>query len=154
MDEYDAPRFRIWPPVALGVPLFVGLVLTGVAGDPFAIPPVGRIVGWVLLAAFVVWNGWTLAHMAGHRTAVLPGGATRLVLDDGPFRLSRNPLYVGLVACDLGIALVWPTAWALLGVPVGVLALYWGAIRPEERYLAAKFGPEYDAYRVRVRRWL
>jgi protein-S-isoprenylcysteine O-methyltransferase Ste14 len=38
--------------------------------------------------------------------------------------------------------------------PVGVLALWWGAILPEERYLSAKFGAGYDAYRARVRRWL
>jgi protein-S-isoprenylcysteine O-methyltransferase Ste14 len=42
----------------------------------------------------------------------------------------------------------------LLLVPVGVAALFWGAILPEERYLSAKFGDEYDNYRRRVRRWL
>jgi protein-S-isoprenylcysteine O-methyltransferase Ste14 len=44
--------------------------------------------------------------------------------------------------------------WSLVLVPVGVAALLWGAIRPEERYLSAKFGADYDAYRARVRRWL
>jgi protein-S-isoprenylcysteine O-methyltransferase Ste14 len=43
--------------------------------------------------------------------------------------------------------------WALVFVPVGVVALVWGAIRPEERYLAGKFGDEYEAYCARVRRW-
>lgn len=151
----DAPAYRIWPPVALGVPLLAGFVLTGLVGDPVALP-VGpsRGVAAVLIAAFAIWNGWALVLMARHRTALLPGGATRRLIDHGPFRVSRNPLYLGLIALDLGLALLGPSSWALLSVPVGVAALRWGAILPEERYLAARFGPEYAAYRARVRRWL
>lgn len=94
------------------------------------------------------------AVMVANRTAVLPGGATRVVLDRGPFRLSRNPLYVGLAVLDVGLALLWPSGWALIAVPVGVALLYWGAIAPEERYLGRKFGADYEDYRRRVRRWL
>lgn len=150
----DAPAFRIWPPVALGVPLLAGVILTATVGDPFSLARASaRPVGLVLCAVFVVWNGWTLSMMAVNHTAVLPGGATRTVLDRGPFRLSRNPLYVGLIVLDVALALLWPSAWALLLVPVGITVLFWGAIVPEERYLSAKFGAEYDAYRRRVRRW-
>jgi len=151
----DAPAYRIWPPVALGVPLLAGVIATAVAGDPFMLARDGvRIAGLVLLALFGLWNGWTLSVMGANRTAVLPGGATRVVLDRGPFGLSRNPLYVGLVVLDVALALIWPSAWALILVPVGVALLFWGAIAPEERYLSTKFGAEYDDYRRRVRRWL
>ena len=151
----DSPAFRIWPPVALGVPLAAGLVLTATAGDPLDIASVAtRWIGGALAVAFVLWNGWTLWVMATNRTAILPGGATVLVLKSGPFRLSRNPLYVGLVALDVAVALLAPSFWALVFVPVGVVALSWGAIRPEERHLSGKFGSQYDAYRARVRRWL
>ena len=155
MDDVDAPAFRIWPPVALGLPLTLGLVLSASAGDPVPVATTTtRWVGWALVVAFVLWNGWTLAHMATHRTAVLPGAPTVLVLQTGPFRLSRNPLYVGLIALDVGWALLADSFWALLFVPIGVAALWWGAVRPEERYLSDKFGPEYDIYRERVRRWV
>ncbi len=117
----DAPAFRIWPPVALGVPLLAGVIITA---------------------------------RAASRTAVLPGGATRTVLDRGPFRLSRNPLYLGLIVLDASLGMLWPSAWALVLLPVGIGLLLWGAIAPEERYLSAKFGAEYDDYRRRVRRWL
>ena len=117
----DAPAYRIWPPVALGVPLLVGVIVTAVAGDPFTLAGNGaRVAGAVLLVVFGLWNGWTLTVMAANRTAVLPGGATRVVLDRGPFRLSRNPLYVGLIVLDVALALLWPSAWALLLVPVGI----------------------------------
>jgi protein-S-isoprenylcysteine O-methyltransferase Ste14 len=59
-----------------------------------------------------------------------------------------------LIALDIGTALLRPSVWALLVVPVGVGLLTWGAIIPEERYLSAKFGAEYLAYTHRVRRWL
>ena len=151
----DAPAYRIWPPVALGVPLLAGFGLTAGVGDPIALPVgTSRSVAAVLLVAFALWNGWAIALLARHRTALLPGGSTRTILDRGPFRVSRNPLYLGLIALDVGLALLWPSFWALASVPVGVVALWWGAILPEERYLSAKFGAEYDAYRARVRRWL
>ena len=104
--------------------------------------------------AFALWNGSALLLLARHRTALLPGGSTRLILDRGPFGLSRNPLYLGLIALDLALALLWPSFWAVVLVPVGIAALQWGAVLPEERYLSAKFGAEYDAYRDRTRRWL
>lgn len=151
----DAPSYRIWPPVALGVPLVLGYILTATVGDPIALPVApSRTIATVLIVAFALWNGWALRIMAKHRTALLPGGATTTILDRGPFRVSRNPLYLGLIAFDVGLALLWPSFWALLSVPVGIAALWWGAILPEERYLSAKFGEEYEAYRRRVRRWL
>lgn len=151
----DAPSFRIWPPVALGAPLAVGLVLTAALGDPASLASQpARWAGGLLVVAFVLWNGWTLQVMASHRTSILPGGPTTVVLQAGPFRVSRNPLYLGLIALDIGLALLMPSYWSLVLVPVGVAALFWGAIRPEERYLSAKFGADYAAYRARVRRWL
>ena len=151
----NAPPYRIWPPVALGVPLGAGLVLTVAVGDPLSIASSAtRWIGTTLVVAFVLWNGWTLSVMASKRTAILPGGATILILQSGPFRLSRNPLYVGLIALDVALALLASSFWALVFVPIVIAAIAWGAIRPEERYLSGKFGAEYEAYRARVRRWL
>lgn len=151
----DAPAYRIWPPVALGVPLLGGYGLTTVVGDPLALPPGGcHAIAGILTLAFVLWNGWALVLMARHDTALLPGGSTRTILDRGPFRLSRNRLYVGLIALTVALALLWPSFWALVLTPMGVALLWWGAIVPEERYLSEKFGDDYATYRARVRRWL
>jgi len=151
----DAPAYRIWPPVALGIPLLAGFGITWAWGDPIPLPESpSRVVGTALIVAFVLWNGWALWLMGRARTGLLPGDPTRTILDRGPFGVSRNPLYLGLVALYVGSAVVWPSFWALVLTPVGVAALWWGAIAPEERYLAAKFGEEYEAYRRRVRRWI
>src|SRR5688572_16588724 len=129
--------------------------ITASIGDPVTLPAVAsRSVAIVLILAFALWNGWAIRLIARHRTALLPGGSTSTILDRGPFRVSRNPLYLGLIALDVALALLWPSFWALALTPVGVVALWWGAVLSEERYLSAKFGAEYDAYRARVRRWL
>lgn len=153
--DHDAPSFRVWPPVALGAPLLAGWTLTATIGDPVGLDATwARAAGWLLLCGFTLWNGWALWLVHAHRTALLPGGSTETIIDVGPFGVSRNPLYVGLVALAASISLLLPSWWALVLVPVGVALLWWGAIRPEERYLSAKFGVAYADYCRRVRRWL
>lgn len=154
MTSDTGPGFRLWPPVAVGVPLVVGLSISWLLGDPLATSPVTTGLGWLLVAAFVAWNGWALLTMARHRTALLPGGATTTVIESGPFAWSRNPLYVGLLAGSAGAALVAGSLWALVMLPLEWTLLRWGAVLPEERYLAAKFGSAYTGYATRVRRWL
>ena len=103
---------------------------------------------------FAVWNGWSLWLFGRHDTGLLPGQPTLRIIEGGPYRLSRNPLYVGLLALYLGLALLAPTFWGLVLFPVAMLLLLWGAIRPEERFLHERFGTPYDDYARRVRRWL
>jgi protein-S-isoprenylcysteine O-methyltransferase Ste14 len=154
MTSDRGPSFRIWPPVAVGGPLALGLVLSSLAGDPLRASLVTLTLGWALVAAFVVWNGWALVMISTHRTALLPGGATTTVIDRGPFALSRNPLYLGLLVGSAGVALLAGSMWALTALLVEWALLRWGAVMPEERYLEAKFGAAYTGYAGRVRRWL
>jgi protein-S-isoprenylcysteine O-methyltransferase Ste14 len=88
------------------LPLVGGLVITATAGDLFPVQSAGRVLGWVLLGGFVVWSSWTLSILVVSRTAVLPGGATWTILDRGSFRVSRNPLHLGLIASDAAVALL------------------------------------------------
>jgi protein-S-isoprenylcysteine O-methyltransferase Ste14 len=122
--------------------------------DPVRLPVGVRVAGWVAVGVFALWNGWALLMMARHRTGLLPGQSTSTLLERGPFRVSRNPLYVGLIVLDLGLALVGRSFWAVVLLPVGIIALWWGAILSEERYLRSTFGAEYESYQRRVRRWL
>jgi protein-S-isoprenylcysteine O-methyltransferase Ste14 len=150
----DTVRYRLWPPVAIGAPLLVGWIATAVVGDPVELGGWRVPLGWALVLFFVAWNGWALSLFARHRTGLLPGQAVSTIIEDGPFRVSRNPLYVGLFALYLGLALLAPTVWGLVLFPIAVLLVLWGAILPEERMLRQQFGPDYEAYARRVRRWL
>ena len=150
----DTVAFRLWPPVAIGAPLLAGWLATLEWGDPLALGAWRVPLGWALVVAFGAWNSWALWLFGRHRTGLLPGQPTEAMIEDGPYRLSRNPLYVGLLALYLGLALLAPTFWGLLLAPLAVLLLLWGAILPEERFLRQRFGAPYDAYARRVRRWL
>ena len=112
--------------VALGVPLIAGVLITATAGDPFTMPAVAtRIFGTMLIAVFAVRNGAALWIMARERTALLPGGATRVILDRGPFGLSRNPLYLGLItskcrariAVAVGVGAAVRATWSRRSAP-------------------------------------
>src|SRR5215212_4042059 len=142
----------MWPPVAVGGPLVLALLVSRVVGDPLVASSVTAVTGWLLVIVFVLWNGWALVTIARHRTALLPGAASTTVIDSGAFARSRNPLYVGLLVGSAGVALLAGSLWALIALPLEWVLLRWGAVLPEERYLAAKFGATYADYTSRVRR--
>lgn len=146
--------FRLWPPVAVGAPLLLGWLTTSIWGDPIVLGGWRVPVGWALMLFFVAWNGWSLWLFRRHRTGLLPGQATSALIEEGPYRLSRNPLYVGLLALYLSLSFLASTFWGLVLFPAAALLLHWGAIRPEERFLHERFGAPYDDYARRVRRWL
>ena len=154
MPTDDTVSFRLWPPVAIGAPLLLGALSTYWWGDPIEPGSWRMPLGWALVVLFVVWNGWSLWLFARHETGLLPGSPTEAMIEEGPYRLSRNPLYVGLLVLYLALALLGGSLWALVLFPVAVLLVLWGAILPEERFLHERFGEPYDAYRRRVRRWL
>lgn len=153
-ESPDTVAFRLWPPVAVGAPLLVGWLVTLMWDDPVELGDWRVPVGWALVLVFVVWNGWSLWLFHRHETGLLPGQATQAMIEEGPYRFSRNPLYVGMLALYLGLALLAPSFWALVLFPVAVLLVRWGAIRPEEAFLREQFGASYDDYTRRVRRWL
>jgi protein-S-isoprenylcysteine O-methyltransferase Ste14 len=144
----------LWPPVSVGIPLLVGLLVSAEVGDPLQRSPVTTGLGWLLIAVFGIWNGWALWTIGANRTALLPGQSTTTLIESGPFKRSRNPLYVGLLVGSAGLSLVAASLWALVALPLEWALLHWGAVLPEERYLAAKFGDSYTEYTRRVRRWL
>jgi len=146
--------FRLWPPIAICAPLVAGWLATLLRGDPVDLGGWRVPLGWVLVLLVAGWNGWSLWLFARRRTGLLPGQATQAMIEVGPYRLSRNPLYVGLLALYLGLALLAPTFWGLVLFPAAVLLVLRGAIRPEERFLHERFGAPYDDYKRRVRRWL
>jgi protein-S-isoprenylcysteine O-methyltransferase Ste14 len=109
------------------------------------------------LPLLLVGAGLLAAGLEGFRrarTEVLPFRPTTALVTGGPYRLSRNPMYVALLAVYLAAALWFDVAWALVLAPLVVLAVDRLVIAREERYLEAKFGDAYRAYRARVRRWV
>ncbi len=142
------------PPLLVGVPMLAALLLEW--WRPWPLP----LAGWAVpvgVTLVVVGFGCVLPSIAAFRRARThpePWKPTKALVTSGLYRITRNPMYVGMMLVYLGITLAERTAWPLLPLPVVVLAFEFGVIRREERYLARRFGSEYEAYRQRVRRWL
>jgi len=114
----------------------------------------GALVGWLLIALGAALSVWALATFRGARTAIRPNQPASTLVKYGPFRLSRNPMYLGLSLLYLGVMLLVNSVWILLFLPLVLAILHLTVIQREERHLAATFGSAYDEYRRRVRRWL
>jgi protein-S-isoprenylcysteine O-methyltransferase Ste14 len=95
-----------------------------------------------------------LATMRRAGTSPNPHVATTALVEAGPFRFTRNPMYVGMVLIFLGLAVLLRSTWSAVLLPLAAIAVDRWVIRPEERYLAQLFGEPYVAYMRRVRRWV
>ena len=88
------------------------------------------------------------------RTTLDPHGSVTEIVTSGPYRFSRNPIYLGFVCLLIGFPLIFRSYWGLILSPVLVVLLYQLVIKHEEAYLENKFGETYSNYKSRVRRWL
>jgi protein-S-isoprenylcysteine O-methyltransferase Ste14 len=85
---------------------------------------------------------------------VVPRGHARALVATGPYRLTRNPMYLGLALASAGVVLAAGGAWGYLGVMLAAAVVHVGVIRREEAHLEARFGEAYRQYVARVRRWV
>ena len=113
-----------------------------------------RWLGLPAVAAGLVLVAWALRLFARGSTTHNPYGEPSALVTDGPFRFTRNPMYVGVTSVLSGIALLVGTL-PFLAVPVAfAVTIQWAFVPREEANLARAFGPAWDDYRRRVRRWL
>lgn len=83
-----------------------------------------------------------------------PYKKTTAIIEAGPYRLTRNPMYLQMVLVCIGLAVLLGNLWLLMLTPVCALVLHVLVTLPEETYLERKFGDEYLACKQRVRRWI
>ena len=113
-----------------------------------------EILGVTLWGLGIILMVWGLVTFAMARTAILPMRPASRIVDHGPYRFTRNPMYVGMSLAYIGGAFVLNSVWALIFFPVVIAVLTRLVIAREERYLSSAFGEEYHDYRRRVRRWI
>jgi len=134
-----------------------GALLQSTMGLPV---PQGALRDGLEVAGTVLANGglllvlWSFALFARRRTTIMPGGAPSGLVRGGPFRRTRNPVYIGLLASYAGLALMYDLHWALATLPLPLWILQRAIVPWEEAALHARFGREYLAYREAVPRWL
>jgi protein-S-isoprenylcysteine O-methyltransferase Ste14 len=148
------PRRFPFPPAIPVVALLLSFALGLVVPLPLHLPGWTRWLGLGLFTVPFLFAVWAVRTFRRHQTPVSPLGKVTDIVTEGPFAMTRNPMYLTLVVMYVGGTLMFalPWAWVLL-LPV-FLAVHFGVILPEERYLTATFGEPYVRYTERVRRWI
>ena len=154
-DRADTPQVIIRPPLAWGLAVIAGLALNWLVPLPFL--PVDLPAGWlgamvfILALALVAWAIVTITRAGSNVPTNLP---ITTIVASGPYRFTRNPIYLGMFLGLIGLAIAFDNLWLLMMLVPFALVIRYGVVAREETYLERKFGDVYRRYHTRVRRWL
>jgi protein-S-isoprenylcysteine O-methyltransferase Ste14 len=154
-DTADTAQVIVRPPLAWGLAVIAGLALNWLVPLPFLpadLPAVwlGAVV-FILALALFAWAIVTMTRAGSNVPTSLPATT---VVESGPYRFTRNPIYVGMFLALIGLAIAFDDPWLLLMLVPFALVIRHGVVAREEAYLERKFGDAYRGYRSRVRRWV
>lgn len=153
--EADPPSRIAWPPRLVIVAIALGALLDAFLPlSDSAWPPSARVAGGLIVALALANDVWCALLMRRQGTTMRPDRAVSSLVIAGPYRWSRNPIYVSHVALVAGLGLAFGSVWMILLTPALAFLLQRLAIEREERHLSQRFGAEFDAYVARTRRWL
>jgi protein-S-isoprenylcysteine O-methyltransferase Ste14 len=146
-----------FPPPLVFVSTTLAAIALRYAGLPSNMP--GASLIRVPLGTFILLSAIVLVASARNwfvRTGQRPTPWTPSpeLIFEGPYRFTRNPMYLGMTLVQLGLGTILGNFWIALFALPSLLLVHFIAVRPEERYLSSKFGKPYDDYRSRVRRYL
>jgi protein-S-isoprenylcysteine O-methyltransferase Ste14 len=157
-ERGDAAAVRIFPPAVPVVVILLGVGLERLwpLDLGVAVPAPARywLGGAIAMGAVLGLGLWSVLLFWRSGESVNPWQPTSHVVERGPYRFTRNPMYLQLLLVCVGVAVALMNWWILALTPVGGWLLQRFAILPEEAYLERKLGDAYVAYKRRVRRWL
>ncbi|MGH2957249.1 MAG: methyltransferase family protein [Solirubrobacterales bacterium] len=138
---------------------YVAAFLVGVGLElafPIDSPPAAmRVVVTVLgVLAWAILDGAAMYAFMRAKTSMPPMRPSTTLVTSGPYRLTRNPMYLGMACLYIALSFALGVIWALALLPLVILAIDRLVIAREEPYLKRTFGDPYREYRARVRRWL
>jgi protein-S-isoprenylcysteine O-methyltransferase Ste14 len=154
-DTADTAQVIIRPPLAWGLAVIAGLALNWLVPLPFL--AAGLPAGWLgtmvflLTLALVAWAIVTMTRAGSNVPTNLP---TTTIIEGGPYRFTRNPIYLGMFLGLIGLAIAFDNLWLVMMLVPFAIVISYGVVAREEAYLERKFGDVYRGYRSRVRRWL
>jgi protein-S-isoprenylcysteine O-methyltransferase Ste14 len=142
------------PPLIYGAALGAGLVLEALLPSPYVGDAVAVPVGIVLIVAGSALAFSFLRAFRRARTPIDVRRAASTLVTTGPYRITRNPGYLGMALAYAGIAALVPAPWAFVTLVAALIVVDRMVIAREERFLEGRFGDEYRRYKVRARRWI
>jgi protein-S-isoprenylcysteine O-methyltransferase Ste14 len=153
-ENADAPNVRIIPPFVYLVGLAIGFFVTLWVPFKLLSDSVAWALGGVLVACGALLAASAILKFKGVGTTVRPDRAASTLVIAGPYKITRNPMYLGLALVYLGIAIAGQSIWSIILLPFVLMAIQRYAIEPEEAFLKRRFGADYVNYTARVRRWI
>ena len=142
------------PPLLYGAAFIVVLVLNWFKPMPIFGHAVALWPGLTLAVFSVGIAIWGVATMRAAGTNVNPFLPTTAIVTSGPFRFSRNPLYLALTLLYFGLTVAFNTWWGIVVLVPLLIIMHFGVVLREERYLEKKFGDEYRRYKAKVGRYV
>ena len=154
-DTADTAQVIIRPPLGWGLAVLAGLALNWLVPLPFLLAdlPAGWLGGMVFLLALGLF-AWAIVTITTAGSNVPTNLPTTTIVESGPYRFTRNPIYLGMFLGLIGLAISFDNLWLLMLLVPFALVIRYGVVAREEAYLERKFGDVYRGYRSRVRRWL
>ena len=152
--DRDAPQVRIIPPLVYLAGLVIGFVANLWWPVKFMPDMMVWTTGGVLIVCGAALAGSALFKFKRAGTTVRPDRPPRALVIAGPYKFTRNPMYLGLAVAYLGIATAGQSVWALILLPIVLTIIQHRAIEPEEAFLKRRFGGDYIDYTKQVRRWV
>ncbi|ODR93975.1 hypothetical protein AUC70_10285 [Methyloceanibacter stevinii] len=114
----------------------------------------GLTVGLVFVVVGFVLAVFPARRFRKAGTSVVPGEPSTVLVREGAYKVTRNPIYIGLILIYFGLCLVLTSIWMLLLLVPTAIVLHLGVVKREEDYLSWKFGDAYRSYMNQVPRWL
>ncbi|WP_331374105.1 methyltransferase family protein [Sinorhizobium chiapasense] len=157
MNAYRAKPLNFpWPAVLYGA-----AVLTALMVNRFFPIPVANGHGWFawLIGGALIFTAisidlWAVKTLLDRHTAILPTRCATCLVTCGPFRFTRNPIYLGYTLLMIGIGLITANPWLFIAAMAAVALMTVFVIRNEERHLLSRFGFEFERYCRRTARWI
>ena len=145
------------PPIIFALPLLAAVLVNSRLPWPIAAGNGTTLMvgGFIAIVTGLSLGLASVSSFRAAHTTVLPmGRPTTAIVERGPYRFTRNPMYLAMALAYIGVSLLLNNVWAIVLLPPVLLVIDVFVIRREEGYLAAKFGDSYRSYCARVRRWI
>ena len=155
MDQAaDHAQILVPPPLVFLGYLVAALVLNWAVPLPIPWMVPARVAGGIAVLVGLALGGSAVFAMIRRNTSPGPHEPSTVLVTDGPYRFTRNPIYVGFFLIYIGFGWLAGTIWGLLLSPFLLATVTRAIVEPEEKYLGTKFAAAYSEYSSRVRRWV
>jgi protein-S-isoprenylcysteine O-methyltransferase Ste14 len=154
-DTAATAQVIIRPPIAWALAVIAGFALDWLEPLPFLPDDLSAgLLGALVFVLALALAIWAIDTMTRAGTNVPTNRPTTAMVESGPYRFTRNPIYMGMFGGLIGLGIAFDNPWLLLTLVPFALVIRYGVVAREEAYLERKFGDAYRGYRQRVRRWL